>query len=307
MPELPEVETIRLQLLSKLRGRMIKKVEIKFAGLLKAPAKKFIPPPSRIPHGSAMGMKGGFKSFRRGTMPRGKVGGFIEIVTGAKVTEIKRRAKVLMIVLSNGWTILIHLKMTGQLIYDGKVGIGKPHIIYTFNNGIQLKHYDFRKFGYVKLAKTKDVEKILAKENFGPEPLEKAFTLKQFKELLARRARSPIKPLLMDQTFVAGVGNIYAQEACFYARVLPTRKAGSLSDKETKNMHTGLLKILRTAIKAKGSSVDSYVDALGAEGNYVSRLKVYSRGGQKCLRCGAVLKEGKLAGRGTVWCAKCQR
>jgi formamidopyrimidine-DNA glycosylase len=196
--------------------------------------------------------------------------------------------------------------MTGQLIYNGKDGIGEPHIIYTFADGSQLKHYDFRKFGYVKLIKTSEVQKQLEKEKLGPEPLEKGFTLEKFHILFASKPKAKIKPLLMDQTFLAGVGNIYAQEACFYAKVLPTRQVGTLTNKEIKELYNGLQKILKDSIESKGTSADSYVDAFGREGDYLLKLKVYGRGGQKCLRCSAVLKEAKLAGRGTVWCPKCQ-
>lgn len=272
MPELPEVETIRLQLLSKIRGKRIQNVNIKFAGLLNVPAKEFI-----------------------------------KAVVGARIRSIDRRAKLLIINLSNGWSLIIHLKLTGQLIYDGRPGIGAAHIIYTFFDGSELKHYDFRKFGYVKLVKSGEVKKRLEKEKIGPEPLDKDFTLKKFKELLAKKPRSPIKPFLMDQTFLAGVGNIYSQEACFYAHILPTRKVGTLKEKEIKDLYNGLKKILKESIDYKGSSVDAYVDVLGRQGEYAPKLKVYGQGGEKCPSCGAALKEAKLAGRGTVWCAECQR
>jgi formamidopyrimidine-DNA glycosylase len=272
MPELPEVETIRLQLLSKICGKKITKVEVKFAGLLNVPAKNFI-----------------------------------RILTGAIIEEIRRRAKLLIFDLSNGWSLILHLKLTGQLISNGEKGIGQPHIIYTFEDGTQLKHYDFRRFGYVKLVRREEVETYLDKEGFGPEPLDKKFTLEVFRELLKKKPKALIKPLLMDQTFIAGVGNIYAQEACFFAQILPTRRVGSLNDEEIKRLYEGLKKILKEAINYRGSSVDSYVDALGKPGNYVSKLKVYGRGRKKCLRCGSLLKEAKLAGRSTVWCPKCQK
>lgn len=272
MPELPEVETIRLQLAGKILHKKITGVEVKYAGLLNVSANEFI-----------------------------------KAVEGAKITDIRRRAKLLIIYLSSGWNLLVHLKLTGQLIYDGKLGIGQPHIIYHFNDGSQLKHYDFRKFGYVRLIKSQELERCLEKEKLGPEPLDKNFTLEKFRQLMARKPKAKIKPLLMDQSFLAGIGNIYAQEACFYAKILPIRRAGNLSPGEVKNLHHGLRKILQASIQHQGTSADAYVDAFGQEGDYAVLLMVYGRGGQKCRRCGTILKEAKLAGRGTVWCPKCQK
>lgn len=272
MPELPEVETIRFQLAGKILHKKISGVEVKYAGLLNVSAKEFI-----------------------------------KAVEGAKITGIKRRAKILIIDLSSGWSLLIHFKLTGQLIYDGKSGIDQPHLIYHFSDGSQLKHFDFRKFGYVKLVKSQELKKYLEKEKLGPEPLEKEFTLERFRQLLVLKPKAKIKPLLMDQTFIAGVGNIYSQEACFAAKILPIRPAGSLSPEEVKDLYQGLRQILQESIQHQGTSVDAYVDAFGQEGDYFSRLKVYGRGGQKCWRCGAILKEMKLGGRGTVWCPRCQR
>ena len=183
MPEFPEVETIRRQLLARIKNKKIKSVEVKLARVINVP-----------------------------------VAQFEETVAGSTVKDIRRRAKVLIIDLKNGWSIVIHLKMSGQLIYDGKEGTGKPHIVYTFSDGHELKHYDFRLFGYAKLMKTEVAEKFLIEENFGPEVLDKNFTLEVFKKLLAKKPNAKIKPLLMDQTFIAGVGNIYSQEACFCAK-----------------------------------------------------------------------------------------
>jgi formamidopyrimidine-DNA glycosylase len=272
MPELPEVETIRRQLLARIKGKKIKSVEVKLARMVNLP-----------------------------------VAEFQKTVAGKSITDIKRRAKILILNLSGGWSIIVHLKMTGQLIYDGKEGIGKPHIIYTFSDGQKLRHYDFRLFGYAKLMKTDVAEKLLVKENFGPEILEKNFTLGGFKELLAKKPKAKIKPLLMDQKFIAGVGNIYAQEACFCAKILPTRIVATLTEAEIKNLYQCLKKILAAALLRGGSSVDSYVNALGERGGYVPFLKVYGREGESCVGCKGKIKTIKLAGRGTSFCPACQK
>lgn len=273
MPELPEVETIKQQLIKKIKGKKVKRVEVRLARMINVAAAQFV-----------------------------------RALTGVVVKDIRRRAKLLIVDFSGGWSIIIHLKLTGQLIYDGRKGIGKPHIIYTFSDDHQLKHYDFRLFGWEKLMKAEEVEKFLEKEKFGPEPLDKNFTLEAFKNLLNKKPRAKIKPLLMDQTFIAGVGNVYAQEACFYARVMPWRVVDTLTEHEIKNLYGGLIKILKSSIIRKGSSVDTYVDVSGEQGGYVPFLKVYGRAGEKCVRNdGGVIKQIKLAGRGTCFCPKCQK
>ncbi len=272
MPELPEVETIRRQLAARIKGKKIKSVEVRLARMVNLP-----------------------------------IAEFEKKVSGASVKNLRRRAKILIFDLSNRWSIVVHLKMTGQLIYNGEEGIGRPHIIYTFSDGHKLRHYDFRLFGYAKLIKTDEVEKLLDKESFGPEILDKKFSEEDFKNLLKKKPNAKIKPLLMDQKFIAGVGNIYAQEACFCARILPTKKVDTLDKKEIKNLYLCLRKILSAAIARHGSSVDSFVDALGKKGSYVPLLKVYGRGDEECFRCGGKIKTIKLAGRGTNFCPICQK
>lgn len=271
MPELPEVETIRRQLEQKIKNKKITKVEVLQPRMINVPAKEFI-----------------------------------KRVEKSKVKDIRRRAKLLIIDLSSNYSLIIHLKLTGLLIHDQEPD-KYTNVVFEFADGKKLLYKDIRKFGYMKLMKTSEVPAFLEKENFGPEPLAKEFTLDKFKELLSKKKRSKIKPLLMDQTFLAGIGNVYAQEACFYAKVKPMRVASSLQDKEIKDLYEGLRKILTESIKYKGSSVDTYVDTRGQEGSFVPRLKVYRKGGQPCLRCKTKLKEIKLAGRGTTFCPKCQK
>lgn len=269
MPELPEVETIKSQLAFKLTGKTIKRIEIRLLKLVKMPPKKFK-----------------------------------KIVEGQKIEEVKRRAKLVIFKLSNGYFLLTHLKMTGQLIFNGEEN-KHTHLIYYFTDGSHLIHNDLRKFGFVKLVD--NLEQYLAKEKYGPEPLEKSFTLKIFKELLSKK-KTKIKPLIMDQKFIVGVGNLYADEILFAARVLPTRKADSLKEKEIKEIYQNIKRILKLAVKKRGSSADDYLDAEGKEGAfYPGSIKVYRREGKPCLKCGTKIKRIKIGARSAHFCPKCQK
>lgn len=274
MPELPEVETIKKQLQNKIIGKKIKLVEIKLPRFINL-----------------------------------SVNDFKKTVEKTTIIGISRRAKILIISLSNNWSLIIHLKLTGQLIYKkNQSKIDKyTHLIFHFTDKSQLFYNDLRQFGYIKLIESKKVSEFLIKENFGPEPLEKDFTLEKFKKLLVKKSRQKIKPLLMDQTFLAGIGNVYAQEICFYAKILPYRKVSTLSDREIKKIYDGIKRILTSAIAHRGSSVDTYLDIYGLKGEYIPFLKVYNRENQPCLNCKTKIKTISLAGRGTCFCPGCQK
>lgn len=271
MPELPEVETIKSELEKTIIGNEIKKADVKLSKIVNLPVKNF---------------EG--------------------IISGKKIKGIKRRAKLLIVKLSQEWNLIIHLKLTGRLIYNQKPE-KHTHLIFYFTDNKNLLFNDLRQFGWIKLLKDDEAEKFVSKENFGPEPLEKDFTLETFKNLLAKKKKQKIKPLLIDQTFIAGLGNIYSQEACFDAGILPKRIVNALKEDEIERLFNGIKKILTEAIKYKGSSVDTYRDIFGKEGRYIPFLKVYGRKGQKCFRCGAEIEEIKLEGRGTSYCPKCQK
>jgi len=281
MPELPEVETIKNQLKEKIIGKTIKGIEVKLGKMIK-----------------------GLTSQE-----------FISRVRGTKVKDVIRRAKLLIIHLENGDSLVIHLKLTGQIIYkDKKENISAPgeeqkytHLIYYFSDGSILLHNDLRQFGFVKLIRTPDLEDFFKKEKFGPEPLEKNFSAFKFKELLRKKEKQKIKPLLMDQSFIAGVGNVYANETCFCAGVLPTKTVKNLTDEKIEKIYHCLINILREAIKYKGTSTDSYVDVYGRKGEYLSKLKVYGHEGEKCRGCQGRVKRIALGGRGTFYCPNCQK
>ena len=266
MPELPEVETLRKGLLRKIKGLTISKVDI-------------------------IDYKNADRKIKKLAL--------------AKIKDVKRRAKLLIIDLSNGYSLVIHVKLTGYFYFKkkGKVKADKAtHVIFWFKDGSALLFEDVRKFGWVKIMKTKEVDKFLS--NFGPEPLSKEFTVKKFKEILKKKLKSKIKPLLMDQTFIAGIGNIYAQESCYCAGILPFRKVESLSDKEIKKLHSCIVKILKLAVKHKGTSAVDYVTVEGKKGSFEPLLKVYQR--KKDPR-GHKLTRIVLGGRGTNYCKVCQK
>lgn len=293
MPELPEVETIRRQLLKEVAGKKIKTVDVKLAKLVYFDGKK-----------------GDAKNFKK----------YLE---GARVVKAERAAKILIIELSNGYTLLIHLKMTGQLILRAKNGETKrgghpwpksdveapnkwTHVIFHFSDGSTLYFNDLRQFGYMKVVPTKNLSGQKEIRKLGPEPFDKNFTVEKFSKMLGRRAKAKIKPLLMDQGFLSGVGNIYADESLFYAGVLPTRLAGKLKPKEVKKLYAGIKTILQKSIAQGGTSADTYVMLSGKKGGYEKYLKVYGREGKKCVRCGGIIKRIKLGSRSAHFCPKCQ-
>lgn len=278
MPELPEVETIKNQLKAKIKSKTIKKIEVKLPKIVKDTSVIF----------------------------------FKKKVIGTKIKNVERRAKLLIIHLNNGYSLIIHLKLSGQLVYYPNSEQKKEkytHLIYYFSDNSCLCHNDLRQFGYVKLIKTINLEVFFHQLNLGPEPLAKGFTLEKFKELLNKRPNSKIKPLLMDQSFIAGIGNIYAQEACWCAQILPIRLVKSLIEKEIKKLYHCLIKILKEAIKSRGTTAADahYVDAKGKSGKYINRLKVYQRQNKKCFRCQQKIEKIKLGGRGTSYCLGCQK
>lgn len=278
MPELPEVETIKNQLAKLIVGRKIAKVNVGLPKMVKLPLVKFR-----------------------------------EIVIGATIKNVKRRAKILIFELSNGQSMLIHLKLSGRLIFrkkGEKLGTEDAkwnHLTYYFNDGSRLFHNDLRQFGYVKLVKSSDLGDFFKKERFGPEPLREKFTFNEFPAILKKKPKAKIKQFLMDQQNIAGIGNIYSDEILFFAGIHPLRRVENLKLSEIKKIFEGIKKILSEATKLHGSSVDSYLDASGKKGRFVPRLKVYGREGEKCLRCRTAIKRIKIGGRSSHFCPKCQR
>ena len=274
MPELPEVETLRRQMEKALVGRKILAVDVRFGGRIK-------PSPKAL-----------------------------DALVGAKFASFGRRAKLLLAHLSNGLTVVTHLKMTGSYLLKkaGEAPTKHVHVVFHLDKKQDLWFEDVRKFGFLKILKTADLEKeIFDKEGYGPEPLDPSFTFRRFKMCVTGRPSKKIKPLLMEQTCIAGIGNIYADEACWYGKVHPERTVGSLSEKELKGVYDGALKSLRASVKRLGSSADNYRDLYGEEGGNVPHLWVYGREGKPCRRCGTKLKKIRVAQRGAVYCPTCQK
>lgn len=299
MPELPEVETIKLGLEKYLVGLKIKNIQV-------LNDKSFIGTP--------------------------------KLLRGKKILRIWRKAKILGIELGNypegprdakevaalsALTSLIHLKMSGQLIYKGKeeniigghpnsemlsqMPIKSTRVIFEFNNGSKLFFNDQRKFGWVKLLT--DAQAISDKFalSLGPEPLDKIFTFQKFKKNLHKHKNMPIKAAIMDQQVVAGIGNIYASEACFIAGIDPRKKVIKLNDADIKRLMQGIKKALLLGIKYGGSTIAHFVNILGKKGRFLEKAYVYSRENLPCKRCGGEVKKIKLAGRGTYYCETCQK
>lgn len=286
MPELPEVETIRRDLSKLILGKTIAKVILHKPKIVKSSAKEFV-----------------------------------KILTGNKIKNFNRRGKLLIAELAKGGWILIHLKMTGQLIYrygDKVISGGHPeafsidklpnkysHIILTFADKSQLFFNDMRQFGYMKLVDKKELDRVLS--SYGIEPLTKNFTLPNFQKVLKNKTIA-IKAVLLSQSHVSGIGNIYADETCFMAGILPSRRAHKLRLDEITRLHRACHVIIKKAVAKRGTTFRDYRDPSGDKGNYVKYLKVYGRGGEKCLRCKVnVLNKARVAGRGTVFCKKCQK
>jgi len=320
MPELPEVETVRLGL-AKLLPRLI--------------------------------IKDVWHDWKKG-FPNAPAD-VARFMIGASVKSVRRRAKVLIIELSSGYSLVIHLKMTGQLVFvhenqledssskivaGNKVrkkqsanskllttnepsalfGGGHPNdslinnlpdkftrVVLDFTDGSKLFFNDQRKFGWMRLLPTVEVPEIDFLKTVGPEPLEDDFTVDKFIERLQTRKNSPIKAVLLDQKVLAGVGNIYADESLFAAKIHPSTPVSKASRTKLVMLHGDLLAVLRLAIEKGGSTNRNYVNAEGKKGSYMSFAQVFRKEGQPCPRCGTIIEKIRVGGRGTHICPHCQK
>jgi len=271
MPELPEIETIKLQLNEFLVGKTV----------------------VNITTDSDKQVKPNLATVKKD-------------ILNFKISKVSRRAKLLIIHLSGENFLAFHLKLTGRLLFRKK---GHPkdawtHVTLFFNDGSELRFSDSRKFGWAQLLNKAEYKKII--DSYGPEPLEN-YQFKDFQKIL-NSTRRPIKVLLLDQTKISGIGNIYDCDALNLAQINPRRPANSLSNDEAKKLYDAIKKVLKAGIKYRGASDNFYLDALGQKGAYQEHFLTYARIGQTCLQC----KKGKivritLAGRGTFFCPNCQK
>ena len=288
MPELPEVETVRRGLSALIVGRTI----------------------SAEQHDTEKGFPNAPSDVR-------------QFLIGAKIADIRRRAKVLMIDLDSGYTLVTHLKMTGQLVYRGEQVFGAGHptdslvgdlpdkstrVNITFQDGSHLYFNDQRKFGWMKLYPTVEVPNIDFMQRVGPEPLKPETSNKLFIERMRRRNNTTVKAALLDQTVIAGVGNIYADESLWGAKIHPAERVRDISDTDLATLLKELKYVLNLAIEKGGSTDRNYVNAEGKRGSYIDFARVFRREGKTCPRHpDQIIEKIRVAGRGTHVCPVCQR
>jgi formamidopyrimidine-DNA glycosylase len=289
MPELPEVETTIRGLRKKIVGRKIQSVWTNTPNIIR---------------------KGSFKKFEKN-------------IKNLKILDIKRRAKNILIYLSNNYLLLIHQKMTGHLLY-GKWRIEKNEpisilsgsfnerenqyirLLFFFDNNWQLALSDMRKFAKVILDKKEKIENSKELKELGPEPLEKNFDFKKFQSILKNK-KGRIKTILMNPKIISGIGNIYSDEILWESKVNPFKKINELNEKELKKIFLSIKNILKKAIELKGTSISDYRDVEGEKGYYSEKRKVYQREKEKCFRCKSIIERKKINNRSAHFCPVCQK
>lgn len=288
MPELPEVETVRIGLQRLLPGKVVAALDFD--------TPKSFP---NAPHDVS------------------------EFLIGAKIELIARRAKVLLIELSTKYSLVIHLKMTGQLVFRSskeQFGAGHPNdslvgelpdrstrVTLEFSDGSRLFFNDQRKFGWMRLMPTAEVVNLDFFKKVGPEPLSDDFTWNDLARRLQRRKNTTIKAALLDQTVVAGIGNIYADESLWGAKIHPATLVKDVSQAKLHALYDSLVAVLRLSIEKGGSTDRNYVSAEGKRGSYLTFANVFRREGKPCPRCGTIIVKTRVAGRGTHTCPTCQK
>ena len=288
MPELPEVETIRRGLEQAIVGLKFTKVESLHPKSLQTPI-------ARVN----------------------------EQLISSTILSLDRYGKVLVINLSSGYSLMFHLKMTGQVVLahpSGKRRAGghptksmaeklpdnSTKVIFDLSDGSKLYFNDQRIFGWIRLVPTKEIVRDALIARMGPEPLTEAFELQKFAAILARRPKSPIKAVILDQSTVAGVGNIYADESLHLAQINPATPAANLKPAQVKRLYEAIKAIISLGVEHGGTSFTNYVNALGGVGDYLHHARVFRRQGLDCPVCGTEIIKTRVAGRGTHYCPKCQ-
>ncbi|WP_408954981.1 bifunctional DNA-formamidopyrimidine glycosylase/DNA-(apurinic or apyrimidinic site) lyase [Natroniella sp. ANB-PHB2] len=272
MPELPEVQTVVDTLQPLIIKQVIADVKIKNEKLIAKP----------------------------------KSNEFKKILRGSSIKKVSRRGKYIMIEFDNEYYLVTHLRMTGRFVYasQGDSGDKYDYIFLKFKNGDELRLGSKRKFTRTYLVK--DLQEAGSLTKLGPEPLTAEFTVTRFEKMISSR-RGRIKPLLLNQRFLAGLGNIYVDESLYLAQIHPLRTADTLTEREVEKLYRAIRKVLSEGIEQRGTTKWDYVDASGQAGNYQNYLRVYDREGEECRRCGSSLKRIKVGGRSSYFCPDCQQ
>jgi formamidopyrimidine-DNA glycosylase len=283
MPELPEVETIRRDLQKKIKDKQIKNVVINLNKIVK----------------------------------KLSLEEFIVKVQDKRIKEINRRGKYIIVQLDSGDKLIVHLGMTGLLIYpydenseeilEGKIKTKHNHLVFTFTDSTQLAFNDVRRFGKIFLVSNIDEVESLAK--LGVEPLEDSFTEVVFIQILNKKKSNKIKSFLMKQKFISGLGNIYANEVLYGSNIHPLRLISSLKKKEIKNLFQQIKLVLSRAVEHRGSTVadEAYRDTNGKKGKFANKLRIYARKGEPCVKCATTIEVIKIEGRSSFFCPRCQK
>ncbi len=309
MPELPEVETIKLGLEQKIIGLTITSVEIlnpkTFQGDEKLALNGKVIKVWRAAKMLGIDLKSPSLRAKRGNL---------NAQDGQKIPEESIGGDV---------TLLFHLKMSGQVIYQDQNSIlagGHPtsdmkdampnkstRVIFEFSDGSKMYFNDQRKFGWIRLVETAKVSEDAFYKGLGPEPLDKNFTVEVLKQQLLKHKSWPVKVVIMDQATIAGIGNIYAAEACFDAKLDPRTKVSDLTENDFIQLHKGIVRSLNDGVKYGGSSRENYVNAEGEKGDFLNYAFVYGRKGEPCKKCQTLIEKITLGGRGTYYCPSCQK
>ena len=272
MPEMPEVETVRRGLMNIAAGRKIQGIDVYY-----------------------------------GKTVENDIEEFRQALIGQTIERIDRRGKYLLFRFTNNLTMVSHLRMEGSYyrqLNDGPID-KHTHVVFHFTDGTELCYRDTRKFGRMRLVKTGEEMQVGGLKTMGPEPTTKDFKVDYFKRIL-KKSRSKIKPFLLNQDHVAGLGNIYCDEVLWQSRINPEQPANTLTDEQIQILHDNIIKEIAKATKYKGTTVHTFMNAVGEAGAFQNQLEVYGRGGEKCERCGHKLVKIKVAQRGTTFCPRCQ-
>lgn len=271
MPELPEVESVRTGLEQLIKGAVIVHTEVYWERIISEPVEQFI-----------------------------------RDIKGQEIESINRRGKFLLFVLSD-YVLISHLRMEGKytVVQPDEPFSKHTHVVFHLSDGRELRYLDVRKFGRMALVRKGEEMLHPSLAKLGPEPVEIDFLVGHLHEKLGKRSKA-IKGVLLDQQIIAGIGNIYADEILYEAKIHPMYPANQLTEVQRINLHQAILDVMGRAVDAGGTTIRSYKNAFGQEGSYQQSLNVYGRSGEECLRCGSSIVKTKVSGRGTHFCPICQ-